>query len=260
MSLAQKNLERWNNCHIFVEDGPAFKKVADKLMEGPNRKRYEEVAKLLFTTKKLTIPWEFIAVTHYREAGFDKSGNPRWDTYLGNGQALSRKTTIVPKGRGPFKTWEDGAVDALVYAPPYAAKNTDWSIGGTLSMIEQYNGLGYSNKGLPSPYLWAGTDQYEKGKYVSDGKYDPNAVDKQLGCAGILKFMGYGKTAPTGAGTITGAVVIAGGAAAATTSPTWWMWIEAHWVAIGLAVIGLGLLIDLGIAIYNNEKNQLNVQ
>jgi hypothetical protein len=62
--------------------------------------------------------------------------------------------------------------------------------------------LGYANKGLPSPYIWSGTDQYEKGKYTSDGKYDPaEAVDEQLGCAGILKFMGVFKNAPTGAGT-----------------------------------------------------------
>ena len=30
---------------------------------------------------------------------------------------------------------------------------------------------------------WAATDQYSSGKYTSDGVYDPNVVDRQLGCA-----------------------------------------------------------------------------
>jgi hypothetical protein len=45
------------------------------------------------------------------------------------------------------------------------------------------------NRGLPSPYLWAGTNQYRIGKYVADGKYDPKHVDTQPGCAGLLMAM-----------------------------------------------------------------------
>ncbi len=56
-------------------------------------------------------------------------------------------------------------------------------------MLEQYNGLGYANRGIPSPYIWSGTDQYKSGKYVRDGVFDPNAVDTQLGCAGLLLAM-----------------------------------------------------------------------
>lgn len=259
MSLAQKNLERWNNCHISAEKGGAFKRVSDTLSAPVNKLRYEAAAKEL-AKQGYNIPWWFIAVTHYREAGFDQNGSPRWDTYLGNGQALNKKTTIVPKGRGPFKTWEEGATDALVYAPPYAAKNKDWSIGGALAKIEEYNGLGYSNKGIPSPYVWAGTDQYTKGKYISDGVYSPTTVDSQLGCAGILKFMGVFKTAPTGAGTLTGAVVAGGTAVTAASSNSAWTYFTDHWVLIVLAVIGIGIFVDLGIAIYNNEKNQLKVE
>ena len=56
-------------------------------------------------------------------------------------------------------------------------------------MLEEYNGLGYASRGKPSPYIWSGTDQYQAGKYVRDGVYDPDAVDSQLGCAGLLKAM-----------------------------------------------------------------------
>lgn len=148
---------------------------ADKIAK--SKSRYEVVSKVT------GVPWDVIGVIHYREASGDFSG------VLHNGQKIigkGTKTTIVPKGRGPFNTWEEAATDALVNAPPYAAKNNDWSIGGTLDLLERYNGLGYRNKGLPSPYLWAGTNQYVKGKYVADGRYDPNHVDKQIGVAPIL--------------------------------------------------------------------------
>src|SRR5262249_23634365 len=41
----------------------------------------------------------------------------------------------------------------------------------------------------PSPYVWASTDQYIRGKYIADGHYDPNATDHQLGCAALLNRM-----------------------------------------------------------------------
>lgn len=258
MTLKELNEQRWKDCHIPAAKGPAFKAVADVLMKVENRKRYVAVANAL-SLKGYNIPWWFIAVAHYREAGFDVHNNaPRWDSYLGNGQPLNKKTTLVPAGRGPFSTWEEGAVDALVEAPPYAAKNKDWSIGGSLSMLEQYNGLGYFNKGKPSPYIWAGTDQYVKGKYVADGVYNPNAIDKQLGCAGILKFMGVFK-APVGAGTVI-ATGTAGTVATAAAGSSWWNYFTDHWMAIVFTLVGIGILVDLGIAIYNNEKNRLKVK
>jgi len=167
------NAERWKFAKFTrsSEINAQAAKIASK------RSRYEAVS------KATGVPWDVIGVIHYREA----SGS--FDGVLHNGQKIigkGTKTTIVPKGRGPFSTWEEAAIDALVTAPPYAAKNTDWSIGGTLDLLEKYNGLGYRKNGLPSPYLWAGTNQYVKGKYVADGKYDPNHVDKQLGVAPIL--------------------------------------------------------------------------
>jgi hypothetical protein len=37
--------------------------------------------------------------------------------------------------------------------------------------------------------VWAGTDQYRSGKYVRDGVYDPDVIDSQAGCAGLLMAM-----------------------------------------------------------------------
>jgi hypothetical protein len=65
-----------------------------------------------------------------------------------------------------------------------------------LTNLERYNGLGYAAgplKGkyppMPSPYVWAGTNQQVKGKYVRDGVFDPNHMDTQLGVAGLILTM-----------------------------------------------------------------------
>ena len=80
-------------------------------------------------------------------------------------------------------------MDALVVCPPHAAHWHDWSIGGALTLLEQYNGLGYASMGIPSPYVWASTDQYHAGKYIADGHFDPHAIDHQVGCAALLARM-----------------------------------------------------------------------
>lgn len=213
---------RWDVCKVNANKGPQFKAVADRLMAPDAMARYKTVS------GKTGVPWQVIAVIHEREA------SQNWNTQLGQGDPLNKKSVHKPKGRGPFKTWEDGAIDALTNCAPFASKNKDWSPGGTLALLEEYNGLGYANKGVPSPYLWAGTDQYVKGKYTSDGVYSPNVVDQQLGCAGLLKFMGAFKTgvgASTGAA---GAVIVAGGTAMAATPQHHWPWIIAGTIAAAL--------------------------
>jgi hypothetical protein len=108
---------------------------------------------------------------------------------LAQGDPWNRVSIHVPAGRGPFASWEDAAVDALVNCSPHPARNKDWHIGAALTKLEEYNGLGYAARGRPSPYIWSGTDQYRSGKYVRDGVYDPAAIDSQLGCAGLLMAM-----------------------------------------------------------------------
>jgi lysozyme family protein len=126
------------------------------------------------------MPWYCVAVIHELECNQD------FYKYLGNGQDLSKVTTIVPKGRGPFIDFESGAIDALNQVA--FDKMSDWSLGHLLSMIEGYNGFGYEvYHNMPSPYLWAGTQFYVKGKYTSDGHFDPATVSSQIGVALLLK-------------------------------------------------------------------------
>lgn len=171
--LRAKNSARWDMAKLNRN----FTSVAKALISPQAKPRYQAVE------ARTKVPWFIIAVIHEREA------SQNWKTQLGQGDPLDRVSTHVPKGRGPFSTWENGAYDALVSCPPYAARNTDWSPGGAITLLEQYNGLGYANRGLPSPYVWSGTDQYQKGKYVRDGVFDPDVIDIQLGCAGLLKTM-----------------------------------------------------------------------
>ena len=172
-ALTAKNARRWSIARMTR--GPEFGLVARRLVAA--KARYQGVA------AKTGVPWFIIAVIHERESG------QRWDRSLAQGDPWDRVSTHVPKGRGPFRSWEEAAIDALVYCHPYASKWKDWTAGGAMTLLERYNGLGYASKGIPSPYVWSGTDQYKSGKYVADHVFDAHAIDKQLGCAGLILAM-----------------------------------------------------------------------
>lgn len=171
VALKAANERRWKAAKITRNHGS----IAKSLVAG--KRRYQAVE------ARTGVPWPVIAVIHERES------SQSWGRSLAQGDPWDRVSVHVPAGRGPFSSWEAAAIDALVNCAPHAARNTDWSVGGTLAELEEYNGLGYAARGKPSPYLWAGTNQYQSGKYVRDGVYDPNAIDSQPGCAGLLMAM-----------------------------------------------------------------------
>ncbi|WP_246739930.1 hypothetical protein [Bradyrhizobium aeschynomenes] len=169
--LIDANAYRWNLAKL----SRSFEAIARRLVAA--KVRYQSVA------IRTGVPWAVIAVIHERES------SQSWSRSLAQGDPWDRVSVHVPAGRGPFSSWEEAAIDALVNCAPHAARWRDWTVGGALTLLEQYNGLGYARRGLPSPYVWAGTDQYRAGKYVRDGVYDPQAIDRQPGCAGLLKAM-----------------------------------------------------------------------
>jgi lysozyme family protein/peptidoglycan hydrolase-like protein with peptidoglycan-binding domain len=189
----------WQNMQIRPGSAGQANKEAARLRK--NKSIYQQIETIT------RVPWYFIGLCHDRESSFDLN------TYLGNGQALNRVTTIVPKGRGPFlgpNAFVDGAVDALRIQGFVGA--TDWSIARTLFRLEGFNGYGYHSRGVNSPYLWSGSTVYgppeeRAGKFVADGVFDPNKVDPQLGVAVILKelmglddsiIFGVAPSAPSG--------------------------------------------------------------
>jgi lysozyme family protein len=175
--LKKTNANRWRDMRVTAGLMTVIDKTASRLVD-PDAK-----AKYVAVSNKTSIPWFVIAVIHEREA------SQSWKANLAQGDPWNRVSVHVPKGRGPFKSWEDAAVDALANCAPHAAQWKDWTAGGTFTLLEEYNGLGYAALGRPSPYVWASTDQYSRGKYIADGHYDPNAIDHQLGCAALLNRM-----------------------------------------------------------------------
>ena len=141
-----------------------------------NKDKYEAVE------EATGMPAELVAAIHWRESG----GN--FDTYLHNGQPLGQTTTAVPKGIY-FEDWTEAAIDAVTNYGTDLSTIDPNDIETYYNYAEHYNGMGYANKGLPSPYVWAGTSNYTSGKYVADGVFDPNYVDQQLGVAVMLQAL-----------------------------------------------------------------------
>ncbi|WP_163859143.1 C39 family peptidase [Paenibacillus elgii] len=135
-------------------------------------------------SKKTGVPPQLIAALHYRESSCN------FTTYLHNGEKLGKKTTLVPVGVY-FTNFEDAAVDALLrkekLRDSYHLSATSNDLVAMMAYAEMYNGRGYMNRGCVSPYAYSGTNVYSKGKYVSDGKFDPNVVDRQPGVYILLK-------------------------------------------------------------------------
>jgi lysozyme family protein len=186
-ALKEANAKRWETAKMTRN----FLSVAQALVRNDAKPRY------LAVSKATGVPWYFIAVVHERES------SQSWKASLAQGDPWNEVSHHVPAGHGPFGSWEDAAIDALVSCSPFAARNKDWSVGGLLTMLEEYNGLGYfegpvtRRNGIivarypsqASPYIWAGTNQYFSGKYTADGVFSPTAVDSQLGCAGLILGM-----------------------------------------------------------------------
>jgi len=163
----------WAKAHVLPQHEATLKAICEKFIA--HRARYEAVEHLT------GVPWWWIACVHMRESSCN------FYTHLANGDPLDHKTVHVPAGRGPFATWEDGAVDALRYMGLHLV--TDWSLPAALFQFERYNGWGYVSKGVNSPYVWSWTDLYSRGKYVADGAFSPSTIDPQPGCAAMLNIL-----------------------------------------------------------------------
>lgn len=162
---------QWDSMTINPKRAGEFKRLAEFAF------KHDRVYRVI--EEQSGVPWPLVACLHRRESNAD------FDTYLGNGEPLDRVTRLVPKGRGPFPSFEEGALDALELDG--LSKVKDWRLEKILYFWEIFNGTGYDIRGLPSPYLWAGTNIQRVGKYTSDGHWSPQAIDPQPGCCGLLK-------------------------------------------------------------------------
>lgn len=171
---------QWLSARVNAADSIRADKAVTLFLR--HRARYESIEKM----RANGVPAPVLFALHQRESGGDFTTHPH------EGSPLTHRTRYVPKGRLPHPappyTFEQSAQDAYYVADRLDLK--DWRhLGPALLAIESFNGMGYLKRGVPSPYLWAGTSIYTRGKYVADGRYSPVALDAQLGCAAILLRM-----------------------------------------------------------------------
>jgi lysozyme family protein len=150
-----------------------------------------------------------------RESGSDYSRSPaqgdRWD----------RVSVDVPRGLGPYRCWGDACVAAYhidrldevagasqaVESPPHpgplpasgeretpgVVQTSDtcllmpgWTWPRSCYEGELFNGFGPRAHGRRTGYLWSWTNIYTGGKYVADGKWDPDHIDEQCGMVPMM--------------------------------------------------------------------------
>lgn len=177
--LITDNAARWAKMSILPNRLLEVERVSAALV-APNAKAiYQQVQ-----VQVPAVPWWFVAIVHEREA------SQNFKCSIAQGDPWNKRSVHVPRGIGPFTNFVAAAVFTLTRCAPYPSKWTDWSPGGVLTLFESYNGTGYENyHNEPSPYDYGATTIETEGKYVADGKYDPDVWDTQIGCAAMLKQM-----------------------------------------------------------------------
>lgn len=148
---------------MVVTDKTVWDQAADLLR---NKARYEVSSR---------VPWWVLATIHCMEA----DGNLTRQAF--NGEAWTKRTSLVPKGIGPWPSLEASLIDLANQLPPII------SFEDALSYFEKHNGAGYEMRGKHSAYLWAGTNHGSStGYFRKDGQYDPAACKSDAGAAALM--------------------------------------------------------------------------
>jgi lysozyme family protein len=142
---------------------------------------------------KTSVPAAMLMALSEREM----SGNLH--CYLGNGQSLKWRTTIVPIGRGPFPQqfhadFIAGGVDSLhLDQLDQVASKIGWMMSTAAYESEEWNGTGYrrppdGGPPIPSPYWCGGTTIQKPGKFIRDHVF-ARVMDPQLGTIPIIETL-----------------------------------------------------------------------
>lgn len=121
-------------------------------------------------------------------ASFEREAGSRFNLNPAQGAPLHSRSTIIPHN-GPFDDWPTAQIAAYKIdgLDKVGAPNWSWEI--SCYEEEGFNGFGPRAHGKHTGYDWAGTNIYTGGKYVSDGVWNPNAVDSQLGVIPMMLRM-----------------------------------------------------------------------
>jgi lysozyme family protein len=160
---------------MTVTRGQETDATARRLLRFIEQGRYGDIA------TQTGVPTVWTAAVFERESGSD------FNCSLAQGDPWNKVSVNEPSGRGPFHSWTEAARDALHY--DHIDLVTDWAWPRACFEGELWNGFGPRNHSIYTGYLWAGTSIYRKGKYISDGHWDPEHVDTQLGIVPIMRRM-----------------------------------------------------------------------
>ncbi|MBI2283325.1 MAG: hypothetical protein HYU71_06430 [Bacteroidetes bacterium] len=174
--------ESWNNMVIREVMRPQIVNCAKQIAK--YRRNFE------LAVNGTKVPWQFAGIIYFREDGLQFKGHPH------NGDSLRRRTVNVPAGRPVASPkYADGYSFMESFADLIALKRWDkvpvWNMPSLLYYFESNNGFGYRRLHNPimTPYLWSGTNYYTSGKFIADGHYDQQTVDKQVGAAPLLRYL-----------------------------------------------------------------------
>lgn len=140
----------------------------------------------------VAMPFWFIAAIDMREMSFVHTGHfANGDKIIGTG----KKTYRIPRGLGPAETWAESVEQAINYEISISTTfsnytGPDMKLFDALIAWEAYNGLGFRYKGSYSEYVFGFTNFHnEKGRFVADGKYDPNSRVVRPGTAAFVLYL-----------------------------------------------------------------------
>lgn len=114
-------------------------------------------------------------------ASFEREASSNFRDGPAQGDPIDRPSVNVPRGIGPFATWTLAQIKAYQIDGLDKIGLANWTWERSCYEWELFNGFGYRAHGIHSPYLWAGTNVYTRGKYVADGEWSAGEVDSQLG-------------------------------------------------------------------------------
>jgi lysozyme family protein len=138
-------------------------------------------ARYIAVSNKIGVPWALIGALDLRESDCDP------DASLGQGDPWREVSQQVPAGFGPFSSWEDAAIFYMKREHVDVVGSEGWTMPMACFKAEGWNGWGYRDyHHVRSPYVWAGTNHQQFGKYIGDGEWSSGTMDKQLGVVAVL--------------------------------------------------------------------------
>lgn len=114
-------------------------------------------------------------------ASFEREASSNFRDSPAQGDPIDEVSRNVPRGLGPYATWVAAQVKAYQIDGLDKIGLQNWTWARSCYEWELFNGFGYRSHGIHSPYLWAGSNIYTRGKYVADGVWSSSAIDAQLG-------------------------------------------------------------------------------